>query len=77
MAQMIYREAFDLDFQLRNIFMAAELEAGEARPNAVQADVVELVTGVMTSFNHRPRRKKSPWNWLIASRDRTAGNQFL
>jgi signal transduction histidine kinase len=58
MAQMIYREAFDLDFQLRNIFMAAELEAGEARPNAVQADVVELVTGVMASFTHRAEEKK-------------------
>jgi len=30
MARMIHDEAFDLDFQLRNIFMAAEIEAGEA-----------------------------------------------
>ncbi len=29
MAETIYHEAFDLDFQLRNIFAAAELESGE------------------------------------------------
>lgn len=60
MAQMIYREAFDLEFQLRNIFMAAELEAGEARPNAVQADVVEVIGGVMGSFRHRAEEKNVP-----------------
>ena len=28
-AETIYNEAFDLDFQLKNIFVAAEIEAGE------------------------------------------------
>jgi signal transduction histidine kinase len=42
-AGMIYSEAFDLDFQLRNIFVAAELEAGEARPEFCQVEIESLL----------------------------------
>jgi len=42
-AGMIYSEAFDLDFQLRNIFVAAELEAGEAQPEFANIEVESLV----------------------------------
>lgn len=42
-AGMIYSEAFDLDFQLRNIFVAAELEAGEAKPEFSNIEMESLV----------------------------------
>lgn len=42
-AGMIYSEAFDLDFQLRNIFVAAELEAGEARPEFAHVEIETLL----------------------------------
>lgn len=42
-AGMIYSEAFDLDFQLRNIFVAAELEAGEAQPEFCHVEMESLL----------------------------------
>ena len=41
--RMIYEEAFHLDFQLQNIFMAAELEAGEVEPAFARVDVPTIV----------------------------------
>lgn len=57
MADTIYREAFDLDFQLRNIFIAAELESGEAQLSTAGIDVVALVRSVIASFDHKFRQK--------------------
>jgi len=48
---MIFSEAFHLDFQLRNIFIAAELEAGEAMPTIEHVDVVSVVQGVLDNFS--------------------------
>ena len=42
-SRMIYLEAFHLDFQLQNIFMAAELEAGEAEPAFSRVDILRIV----------------------------------
>lgn len=42
-AGMIYSEAFDLDFQLRNIFVAAELEAGESQPEFCNVEMESLL----------------------------------
>lgn len=47
---MIFSEAFHLDFQLRNIFVAAELEAGETTPAIEHVDVTSVVRGVLESF---------------------------
>ncbi len=48
---MIFSEAFNLDFQLRNIFIAAELEAGEAVPNIEHVEVISVVLGVLENFS--------------------------
>jgi len=48
---MIFSEAFNLDFQLRNIFIAAELEAGEAVPQIEHVDVTSVVVGVLDNFS--------------------------
>lgn len=37
--RMIYAEAFNLDYQLQNVFMAAELEAGEAEPAYAMVEI--------------------------------------
>lgn len=47
---MIFSEAFHLDFQLRNIFIAAELEAGETTPTIEHVDVTSVVRGVLEDF---------------------------
>ena len=43
LANRIKAEAFHLDFQLRNIFCAAELEAGEASPSISRVDLKSVL----------------------------------
>ena len=50
LAAAIQSEAFTLDFQMRNIFCAAEIEAGEALPTAAQVDLRALVEATVSSF---------------------------
>lgn len=57
MAQMIHKEAFDLDFQLKNIFAAAELEAGESSFSVSNVDVVTLIENLIDSFSHQAKQK--------------------
>ena len=57
-ARMIYEEAFNLDFQLQNIFAAAELEAGEVAPEWVQVDVTGVVKGILALFEHAIAEKR-------------------
>lgn len=58
MAGTIYHEAFDLDFQLRNIFAAAEIEAGETTVSVAQVDVTALVRGLIAAFGHKAAEKR-------------------
>jgi signal transduction histidine kinase len=57
LASLIYSEANNLDFQLRNIFMAAELEAGEVDPHFAMTNVTAVVNDVADSFRHSAARK--------------------
>lgn len=57
LARGIYAEAFDLDFQLRNIFSAAELEAGETTLSVALVDVCALVRNQIKSFEHKAEEK--------------------
>lgn len=57
LASMICTEANNLDFQLRNIFMAAELEAGEADPHIFRVNVAAVLTDVVESFRYAASRK--------------------
>jgi len=57
-SSLIHQEAFNLDFQLRNIFTAAELEAGELQPNFGKVDVESLSKAILDKFDHLIKRKK-------------------
>jgi signal transduction histidine kinase len=57
-ALMIYSEAFDLDFQLRNIFIAAELEAGEATPSIARVNVNALIKNTINAFRHKANKRE-------------------
>jgi len=59
-ARMIHREAFNLDFQLNNICMAAELEAGEAVPYPTRIDVAGILSGICQDLEHLSQDKQSP-----------------
>ena len=50
---MISKEAFSLDFQLRNIFSAAEIEAGEITPQAAIVDIDELIQSQIQYFQFK------------------------
>lgn len=51
MVALIHSEAFNLDFQLRNIFVAAKIEAGEIAPNITKVNIRSLIQTVIDAFN--------------------------
>lgn len=63
MASMIHSEAFALDFQLRNIFAAAEIEAGDLTLRYATLDVNELCNTIVSSFKHEVEKKELKVNY--------------
>ncbi len=57
-AELIYKEAFELEFKMVNIFTAAEIEAGEASVNVSHTDINGLIWSLMDSFHHQATDKK-------------------
>lgn len=55
--QSIYNEAFDLDFQLSNIFIAAEIEAGESPVGIANVEVERFFKRIIKSFSHKTEEK--------------------
>lgn len=58
MAALIHSEAFILDFQLSNIFAAAEVEAGLNFPQISNVEILELLQNVVDSFQPLANQKK-------------------
>lgn len=56
-AALIYSETFSLDFQLRNIFASAEIEAGEASVSSVSVNISSLLENALFSFKHQVEKK--------------------
>jgi signal transduction histidine kinase len=54
---MIHSEAFNLDFQLKNIFAAAEIEAGETSLNISNVDVCALIKNTIEFFQYKTAEK--------------------
>lgn len=57
MAQLIYREAFNLDFQFKNIFAAAEIEAGELQLKISVVNINEMLSGLVDLYVHELNMK--------------------
>ena len=57
-AETIFAEAFDIDFQLRNIFAAAELESGECAFSICTVDIGELLKDTVRSFTRKAQNKR-------------------
>ncbi len=58
MAELIHSEAFELDFQLNNIFTAAKIEAGEANPEIIKTDVNMLINSVISAYKYKAEQKQ-------------------
>jgi len=56
-ASMIYEEAFELDFQLKNIFAAASIEAGDLVPQVVEIDVPSFFNNAIKYIEQRAKAK--------------------
>jgi signal transduction histidine kinase len=57
LSSLIGAEANHLDFQLRNIFMAAELEAGEISPRCVKVHIALALSALVDLFQHTAAKK--------------------
>jgi signal transduction histidine kinase len=51
-ARSIHGESFNLDFQLRNIFSAAELESGETSLEVAMVNIETVINDVLDSFQY-------------------------
>lgn len=67
MVALIHSEAFNLDFQLRNIFVAAKIEAGDIYPEILRVDVKNLLESIIESFKFEMRKKKLNIQFTIDS----------
>jgi signal transduction histidine kinase len=58
LADLIYEEAFHLDFQLKNIFAAALIEAGREEPKFSQISILELCDNISQYFKNQLKKKE-------------------
>lgn len=58
MVSHIYSEAFSLDFQFQNIFMAAKIEAGELALDVCNVNISTLIENLIDQFKFESKKKK-------------------
>ena len=63
MAQLIYNEAFNLDFQLKNIFAAAKVEAGQTNVEINNVDISGVINSVIDTYKHKAEQKNLTVNF--------------
>lgn len=57
MAHLIFNEAFDLDFQLQNIFAAAKIESGELNLELSSICPLEVIVDIIESLRFKSEKK--------------------
>lgn len=57
-ASLIHSEIFNLDFQLRNIFCSAEIEAGDTNLAVSAVNISTILQSVIATFKHQVEKKK-------------------
>lgn len=72
-SKIIHSEIFNLDFQLRNIFVSAEIESGELGISVVSVNVSKVIQNVINSFQHLINKK----NLIIFSVNGISENSFF
>ncbi|MBF0607724.1 MAG: HAMP domain-containing histidine kinase [Magnetococcales bacterium] len=77
MASLIYQEAFGLDFQLKNVFIAAELEAGEAVPGISIVDCFSIINATIGLFKHIAEGKGITLNFIHDCAEGTDSEPFF
>lgn len=77
MASLIYSEAFNLDFQLNNIFTAAKLEAGEISIDFINVDILEIIQNVIALFKNEADKKQIIINLNYDNTERNNDDYFV
>jgi signal transduction histidine kinase len=72
LSALIGAEANQLDFQLQNIFMAAELEAGEVSPHCAKVHIAGMLRDLVDLFLHSATKKNVTLT-LLESKDDDGG----
>lgn len=57
-AKYIYEDSFYLNFQMKNIFAAADIEAGESALYVSAVNIPELIRETLSSFHHQVEENK-------------------
>ncbi len=65
MVALIHSEAFELDFQLKNIFAAAKIEAGEIFPETSRVEIRSLMKSLIDSFVLEAKKKKLVFDFVF------------
>ncbi|MFQ3574680.1 MAG: HAMP domain-containing sensor histidine kinase [Thermodesulfovibrionales bacterium] len=68
-SKTIYAELFNLNFQLTNIFVAAEIEAGECVLSISNVDVDNLITNTIESFRHLTDEKNLLVDYMFINKN--------
>jgi signal transduction histidine kinase len=76
MVSMIHTEVFNLDFQLKNIFAAAKLEAGEIAPEVTLINIDNLITNIIALFKYEARKKHLQIEYLSENLNQEAVINF-
>ncbi|NJM16514.1 MAG: HAMP domain-containing histidine kinase [Bacteroidales bacterium] len=74
MVQLIASEAFNLDFQLKNIFAAAKIEAGEIAPEIVKTNITSIIESVIDNFTIEAEKKNIKIKYTGQAGDKTANH---
>lgn len=72
MVELIHSQAFNLDFQLKNIFVAAKIEAGEIKPEYVNVDIHNIIYSLFEDFKYEAQKKNINFNLI-----KTGDNNFI
>lgn len=67
MADLIFEEAFHLDFQLKNIFAVAQIEAGKEKLNYSSVNLHELGNQIVSYFQNLLTKKNVALNIQVTS----------
>jgi signal transduction histidine kinase len=76
-ARTINAESMNLDFQLKNIFTAAEIEAGELMLSPSNIDINNLIDNVVDSIKHKITEKKIDLIIRNSSEDNNENKIFI
>ncbi|HES59101.1 MAG TPA: HAMP domain-containing histidine kinase [Caldithrix sp.] len=76
MVAMIHSEAFNLDFQLKNIFAAARIEAGEVLPEISNIDIKGLILDIIDSFKYEAHKKTIRLQYKFSTTDKNRQYYF-